>query len=79
MMDLVPVKTDNSTGLPVYARSYNFEQWSNLVAIKFVEHDERLNTHEHELQRLKDEVQFLKNELKKREIKDQAETVQITL
>ena len=31
MMDLVPVKTDNSTGLPVYARSYNFEQWSNLV------------------------------------------------
>jgi hypothetical protein len=50
-----------------------------LVAIKFVEHDERLNTHEHELQRLKDEVQFLKNELKKREIKDQAETVQTTL
>jgi hypothetical protein len=79
LLELVPVKTDNSTGLPVYARHYDFEQWSNIVAMKFVEQDERLNTHEHELQRLKDEVQFLKNELKKQQIKEQAESVPIVL
>lgn len=79
LLELVPVKTDNSTGLPVYTRHYDFEQWSNIVAMKFVEQDERLNTHEHELQRLKDEVQFLKNELKRQQIKEQAETIQIVL
>ena len=79
LLELVPVKTDNSTGLPVYARHYDFESWSNIVAMKFVEQDERLNTHEHELQRLKDEVQFLKDELKKQKMKEQAENAQIIL
>lgn len=79
LVDLVPIKSDNSTGLPVYARNYDFDQWSNLIAIKFVEQDERLNTHEYELKRLKDEVAFLKNELRKQQIKEQAELTQITL
>lgn len=79
LLELVPYKNDNATGTPVYARHYNFESWSNLVALKFMEQDDRLDNHEFELQRLKDEIQFLKDELKKQKLKEQAEPVQIVL
>jgi DNA-binding transcriptional regulator YhcF (GntR family) len=79
LLELVPIKTDNATGLPVYARNYNFEHWTNLVAIKFAEQDDRLNTHEYELKRLKDEVQYLRDALKKQQIKDNAVIAQVVL
>lgn len=79
LLDLVPIKQDNATGMPVYARHYDFDQWSNLVAIKFTEQDERLNNHEHEMKRMQQRIEMLEKELLKRDIKDKAEEAQVIL
>jgi DNA-binding MarR family transcriptional regulator len=73
LLDLVPYQTDNATGMPVYARHYDFEQWSNIIALKFIEQDERLDDHEHQLKRLEDEIAFLKQELQKQQVREQSE------
>lgn len=70
LLEMQPYKLDNSTGCPVYLRSYNFDQWSNLVALKFMEQDERLDSHEEELKRLKQQVEFLTKELQKQKMED---------
>lgn len=79
LMSLVPYKTDNATGTAVYARHYDLEQWSNVVALKFMEQDDRLNDHDHQLKRLEDEIAFLKKELAKRDLKEKSEDVEIVL
>lgn len=76
LIDIVAYKTDNATGLPVHLRTYDFEKWSNLIALKFIEQDDRLNDHDHQIKRLEDEIEFLKKELAKRDLKDRAEIVQ---
>ena len=78
MIQLVPVRTNNATGLTEYNRVYDFEQWSNVIALKFQEQDERINDHDHQINRLKDEIEFLKQELRKVK-KEQLEEVKITL
>lgn len=75
LLDIVPYKQDNATGLPVYLRTYDFDKWSNVVALKFMEQDDRLNDHDHQLKRLEDEIAFLKKELAKRDLKDRADNV----
>ena len=61
--------------MPVYLRTYDFDKWSNVVALKFMEQDDRLNDHDHQLKRLEDEIAFLKKELAKRDLKDRADNV----
>jgi len=75
LLELVPYKKDNATGAPVQARVYDFEQWSNLIALKFTEQDERLDSHEHELKRMQQRIEMLEKELLKRDLKDKAEEV----
>lgn len=80
LLELVPYKKDNATGAPVQARVYDFEQWSNLIALKFTEQDERLDSHEHEMKRMQQRIEMLEKELLKRDLKDKAEEIQqITL
>lgn len=76
LLELTPYRTDNATGLEVYARHYDLEKWSNAIALKFMEHNDRLDNHDHQIKRLEDEIEFLKKELAKRDLKDRAEIVQ---
>jgi Mn-dependent DtxR family transcriptional regulator len=75
LLELVPYKKDNATGAPVQARVYDFDQWSNLIALKFTEQDERLDNHEHEMKRMQQRIEMLEKELLKRDLKDKAEEV----
>lgn len=64
VLTTVPIKRDNATGLAVEARLYSFEKMFNLVAMKFIETDNRLDEHEHEIDFLKQQIEFLTGELK---------------
>lgn len=48
------------TGFNLYNRIYNFEQFSNLLALKFQQQDKRLDDHEEEIKELKDEYKTMK-------------------
>lgn len=78
LMQVIPYKRDNSTGVAIIEKIYDFEQWSNLIALKFQEQDSRIDNHDHQINRLKSEVEFLKQELRKVK-KEQLEEVKITL
>lgn len=64
VLTTVPIKRDNATGLAIEARVYDFEKMFNLVAMKFIETDNRLDEHEHEIDFLKQQIEFLTGELK---------------
>lgn len=65
LLQMVPLKKDHYTGIAVYERIYDFETWSNIIALKFKEQDEKINNHDQEIQTLKQQVAFLAKELAK--------------
>ncbi len=75
ILSLVPYKRDNATGIPVLSRCYDFEAFSNSIALKFVEHEQRLDNQEHNIQRMQQRIEELESQLKKLTIKQQAEIV----
>lgn len=75
ILSLVPYKRDNATGIPVLSRCYDFEAFSNSIALKFVEHEQRLDNQEHNIQRMQQRIDELESQLKKLTIKQQAEIV----
>lgn len=65
LLQMVPLKKDHYTGIAVYERVYDFETWSNIIALKFKEQDEKINTHDQEIKTLKQQIAFLTKELAK--------------
>lgn len=56
------IKRDNSTGLGVYERVYDFDKFANLIALKFYEQDEKLDQHEYRIKRLEQQLQMVLEE-----------------
>lgn len=65
LLQMVPLKKDHYTGIAVYERIYDFETWSNIIALKFKEQDEKINVHDQEIKTLKQQIAFLTKELAK--------------
>ena len=64
-LTLLPIKTrDTITGLRNYERVYSFKEFSNLLAIKFQQTDDKLEEHENRIQKLENRIEQLIKENK---------------
>ena len=75
ILTTVPIKRDNATGLAVEARVYDFEKMFNIIAMKFIETDNKLDEHDQEIHFLKQQIEYLTNELKTMKQGDKKEII----
>lgn len=52
----------NQCGLGVYERIYDFDKFANIVALKFNEQDQRIDSHEYRIQKLEEQLKFVLKE-----------------
>lgn len=70
VLQLVPISVrDENTGLANYMRIYNFDEFLNLLALKFKQTDETLEQHEKKIEDLEKSFNLLLDYVKKLEAK----------
>lgn len=52
----------NQAGLGVYERVYDFDKFANIIALKFNEQDQRIDSHEYRIQKLEEQLRFVLEE-----------------
>lgn len=60
-----PIKKDNATGLNVYERIYDFEKFCNILALKFIQQDEKIDNHEIRIKHLEEQLKLVLEENKR--------------
>lgn len=74
ILTLVPTQNrDPETGLNVYQRVYNFNEYMNIIALKFLETDDKINNHEDRIAALESRIETLvkSNEILTRQLQEQ--------
>ena len=75
ILTTVPIKRDNSTGLAVEARLYNFDKILNAIACKFNQHDQQIAQNTHDIKMLQDTIIQLQKRLDSYEKKETAQII----